>query len=175
MYLKLLLMVIVILRYQATLHMWLGKHGIIKQIIDTEIDWNVWGLTSLIGVGANTLGGQTIVYIASLFVNFIISGLIELVLRHSYILIYNINSYICNILIYNINSYIYNINSYICRHKKNEIEECNIKNERGTRWGANHSTGKLSIATYETVESILILLSVLIGGSIGRNIAISIF
>lgn len=108
MYLKALLMVVALLRFSETSRLWLGKHGIIKQVIDTEIDWNVWGLSSLIGIGENTLGGQTIVYIASLFVNVIISRLIEFVLQHSYILI-------CN------------SNSYICRHIKNEIEEYNQK------------------------------------------------
>jgi len=55
-------MVVALLRFSETSRLWLGKHGIIKQVIDTEIDWNVWGLSSLIGIGENTLGGQTIVY-----------------------------------------------------------------------------------------------------------------
>lgn len=146
MYLKALLMVVAILRFSGTSSLWLGKHGIIKQIIDTEIDWTVWGLTSLIGVGENTLGGQTIVYIVSLFVNIIISGLIELVLQKSYILI-------CNTY------------WYICRHIKNKIGEYNqkMKQLRNTQ------------TIYNTIEGVMILLTVLIGGSIGRNIAISIF
>jgi len=83
-----------------------------------------------------------------LFVNVIISRLIEFVLQHSYILI-------CN------------SNSYICRHIKNEIEEYNQKMKQLR----NIQTSDKLI--YNTIEGIMIILTVLIGGSIGRNIAVS--